>query len=256
MRRKCRRRHARPPAWKARFESSTPLHFATPMKTYYAKNDISIVHGSCLDYLGMIDGGTIITDPPYNVGYHYDECKDDMSRENYYQMLTDVTSGRPSVIIHYPEAMYEFAFHAGRLPDKVVAWVYPSNTPRQHRSVAWFGCKPDFKLDGQDYRNPTDPRIAKRIADGKRARLYDWWEINQVKNVSSEKTEHPCQIPLALMVRVLRITNPRLVIEPFLGSGTTLLAAKMLGIPAIGFDISEKYCDISASRLQNEIGVI
>jgi adenine-specific DNA-methyltransferase len=220
-------------------------------KPFYKSEGITIINDDCLKHLHEIKGGTIVTDPPYNVGYHYDECKDDMSRENYWQMIENVTSGRPSVLIHYPEAMFEFAAHSGRLPERIVAWVYPSNTPRQHRSVAWFGCKPDFRLDGQDYRNPTDPRIAKRIAEGKMARLYDWWEINQVKNVSSEKTEHPCQIPLALMLRVLKITKPRLVIEPFLGSGTTLLAASILGIPAIGFDISSRYCEIAANRIAN-----
>jgi len=220
-----------------------------PATEYTLPGDIRIVNDDCLKHLASIEGGTIISDPPYNVGYHYDACKDDMSREDYFQMLTDVTSGRPSVLIHYPEPLFEYSHHSGRLPSRVVAWVYPSNTPRQHRSIAWFDCKPDFRADGQDYRNPTDPRIAKRIAEGKRARLYDWWMVNQVKNVSEEKTEHPCQIPLALMVRILKVTKPKLVIEPFLGSGTTLVAASLLGIPAIGFDISAKYCEIAAGRV-------
>jgi DNA modification methylase len=145
--------------------------------------------------------------------------------------------------------MYCIAKAMNKIPERVVAWVYPSNTPRQHRSIAWFDCKPDFRKDGQDYRNPTDPRIAKRIADGKRARLYDWWEINQVKNVSSEKTEHPCQIPTALMERIIRVTSPKMVFDPFAGSGTTLLAAANLGVPAVGIEMSERYCEIIATRL-------
>lgn len=220
-----------------------------PATEYTLPGDIRIVNDDCMMHLALIEGGTIISDPPYNVGYHYDACKDDMNREDYFQMLTEVTSNRPSVLIHYPEPLFEYSHHSGRLPSRVVAWVYPSNTPRQHRSIAWFGCKPDFRADGQDYRNPKDPRIAKRITEGKRARLYDWWMVNQVKNVSEEKTEHPCQIPLALMVRILKVTKPKLVIEPFLVSGTTLVAASLLGIPAIGFDISAKYCEIAARRV-------
>lgn len=55
-----------------------------------------------------------------------------------------------------------------------------------------------------------------------------------------------------MMVRILKVTKPEFVIEPFLGSGTTLLAASMLGIPGIGFDISEKYCEIAVDRIINE----
>jgi len=122
--------------------------------------------------------------------------------------------------------------------------------------VAWFGCKPDFRKDGQDYRNPTDPRIAKRIEAGKRARLYDWWQINQVKNVSSEKTEHPCQIPIELMERIIRITSPSLVIDPFAGSGTTLLASANLGVPCIGIEMSERYCEVIAKRITEQARLV
>ena len=221
-----------------------------PAKPYYENDLVKLYHANCLDHLADIQGGVIITDPPYNVGYHYDECEDSMDEETYYTMLSSIFD-RPSVVIHYPEALFRVSQAMGVFPSRTVAWVYPSNTPRQHRMIAWFGCKPDFRKDGQDYRNPNDPRIAKRILEGKRARLYDWWEINQVKNVSSEKTEHPCQIPFALMKRIIRITETDLVIEPFTGSGTTLLAAQSLNRKAIGFEMSERYCEISAKRIDS-----
>lgn len=221
-----------------------------PAAPYYENDLVKLYHANCHDHLSDISDGVIITDPPYNVGYHYDECIDSMDEQTYYQMLASIFI-KPCVVIHYPEAMFRIS-HAMRIfPERTVAWVYPSNTPRQHRMVAWFGCKPDFRKDGQDYRNPSDPRISKRIAEGKRARLYDWWEINQVKNVSSEKTEHPCQIPFALMQRIIRITSTELIIEPFCGSGTTLLASQSLGRKAIGFEMSERYCEIAANRLDD-----
>jgi DNA modification methylase len=228
-------------------------------KPYFQQGAVTLFHGKVEEALYRFidpEACTLISDPPYNQGYHYDECEDSMDDDAYFRFMASIFGNSPSVIIHYPEAMYRIAKAMDSFPERVVAWVYPSNTPRQHRSVAWFGCKPDFRKDGQPYKNPTDPRIAKRIAEGKTARLYDWWEINQVKNVSGEKTEHPCQIPVALMERIIRITPGDCILDPFAGSGTTLLAAQNLGRKAIGIEMSERYCEIIAKRLSEQARLI
>ena len=210
-----------------------------------------VIQGNCLDVLKTIKGNYIIvTDPPYNINYHYGSYKDNMDEKEYYDMLGKVFSYSPFVVIHYPEEIYKIAFKVHKVPDKVISWVYNSNTAKQHRDIAFFGVKPDFKKYGQDYKNPTDKRIAKRIADGKRARLYDWWEINQVKNVSKDKTEHPCQMPLEVMKRIIAILpEDYIIIDPFAGSGTTALACKELGRKFIMIEQDKKYIDIINKRL-------
>ena len=192
----------------------------------------------------------IITDPPFNVGYHYNTYKDNMDSEEYYEMLASVFQYAPFVVIHYPEEIYKIAFQVGEFPDKVVSWVYNSNTAKQHRDIAFFGIKPDFKQYGQPYKNPTDKRIMQRIADGKTARLYDWWEINQVKNVSKDKTAHPCQMPLEVMKRIVGILPPDYtIVDPFMGSGTTGLACKELNRNFIGIEMDAEYYAIAQQRI-------
>lgn len=208
----------------------------------------TIYHGDARSLMPLLPRGTVVTDPPYNVGYHYEGYADKMDATEYQSMLRE-TCLLPCVLIHYMEDLVRLSWTLKTIPEKVVAWVYPSNTARQWRGIAWWGCKPDFRRDGQCYKNPKDKRIAKRIADGKMARLYDWWEINQVKNVGAEKTAHPCQIPTEVMRRIIKTTGCSLVIDPFAGSGTTLLAARRLGIPSIGIESSEKYCRIAAQRM-------
>ncbi len=222
-------------------------------KPYYQDSAVTLYHGDCRDIVPELPKGAItISDPPYNVGYHYGSYADRMEPKAYQQMLASVCR-TPCVLIHYMESLCDFAFTVEELPAKVVAWVYPSNTQRQWRGIAWWGCKPDFTRDGQDYRNPEDKRIAERIANGERARLYDWWEIDQVKNVGEEKTEHPCQIPLSVMARIIKITEGDLIIDPFCGSGTTLRAAKDAGRRAIGIEFDERYCEITARRMGQEV---
>lgn len=197
------------------------------------------------------DDIVVVSDPPYNQRYRYDEYHDNLPEEEYVAMLADAFGHHPSVVIHYPEQTINLLPRAiGKPVEQVVSWVYPSNTAKQHRLITWWGCAPDMRKAGQDYKNPNDKRVRKLIEAGKRARLYDWWEINQVKNVSKEHS-HSCPIPYEVAERiVLTTTEPgQTVFDPFAGSGTVLLAAKNNGRGFIGCDISERYVSEARERL-------
>ena len=193
----------------------------------------------------------IVTDPPFNIGYKYNSYKDKMNDDDYYEMLINIFEGVPFVIIHYPEYIYELSVRMGIAPKRVVSWVYNSNTGKQHRDIAFFNVKPDFNKVKQPYKNPKDKRIQKRIAEGKTgAKLYDWWNINQVKNVSKEKTEHPCQMPLEVMKNIVGILpEDYTIVDTFMGSGTTGVACKQLNRNFVGVEIDEKYFKIAKDRI-------
>ena len=218
---------------------------------------ISLLKGDCLQVMDkLINEGVmvdaIITDPPFNIGYHYKTYKDKMVEKEYYEMLSAVIQDKVAIIIHYPEQLHRLSIELGYPPTKVVSWVYNSNTAKQHRDIAFYNIKPDFKKVGQDYKNPKDKRIAKRIAEGKRARLYDWWNINQTKNVSADKTEHPCQMPLKVMENIVGILpNDFTILDPFMGSGTTGVACKNLNRNFIGIELDDKYFDIAQQRIKS-----
>ncbi len=217
--------------------------------------NIEIIHGDFRNY--DIPGGLTITDPPYNQGYGYNHYKDRMSEEDYIELLSSIPL--PAVIIHYPEETINLlprAFSSKYWQAKcsqVVSWVYNSNTGKQHRLISWWDCKPDFRRIRQPYKNLNDKRIKERIANGKTgAKLYDWWEINQVKNVSKEKTEHPCQIPEEVIRRIILTTaNPGdIIIDVFGGSGTTGKVALELGFDTIVYEVDEKYIEIIKNRVK------
>lgn len=211
--------------------------------------------GDCRDVLFQVisecNNPIIVSDPPFNIGYKYDKYKDKMNDDDYYTFMGEVFGMCPSVIIHYPESLYKIAFQIGMFPERVVSWVYNSNTAKQHRDIAFFGVKPNFNKVRQPYKNPNDKRIQKRIAEGKTgAKLYDWWNINQVKNVSKVKTNHPCQMPLEVMTNIIGILPDDVtIIDPFMRSGTTGVACKKLGRDFIGIEMSQDYFDIAKNRI-------
>lgn len=199
-----------------------------------------------------IDNAAIVTDPPYNLGYHYDEYDGNMPEAEYFGMLSAIIGDKPAAVLHYPEALHRLSMTMGRVPDRVVSWVYNSNTARQHRDIAFYGIKPDFSKTPQPYKNLADRRILERIAAGKTCKGYDWFEVNQVKNVGKLKDgiDHPCVIPLEVMDKVVRLIPEGLaVVDPFAGSGTTLVAAARNGRGFLGFERSAAYCEIARRRI-------
>ena len=193
----------------------------------------------------------IVTDPPFNIGYHYRTYKDRVNADAYYEGLASIFTEYPSVVVLYPEALHRLSMEMQTVPDRVVSWVYPSNMKRQHRDIGFYGIKPDFEQVRQPYRDMKDKRNKARIAKTGGARSYDWIMANQVKNISREKTEHPCQMPLAVMDIVVGwLPKDVTVIDPFAGSGTTALAAERRGLEWRAIEIDPLYCDIIERRIR------
>ena len=222
----------------------------------------TIILGDCRELLPQIlknlDEEKIIfvSDPPYNIGYHYNAYKDNLDEDEYFKMLEDVFGGNKCVLIHYPEQLYRFAFQVGKVPKKVVSWVYNSNLQKQHRDIAFFDVMPDFKKVRQPYKE-NSAKTKRLMAKGTGgARIYDWWEVQQVKNVSKEKTIHPCQMPIQVMENVIGILpDDAIIIDPYAGSGTTLLAVKIMNQKQnanrkfIGVEIDPEYYKVATDRL-------
>ena len=221
-------------------------------------SDIKLYNGDCLEIMKTLDlnNACIVTDPQFNIAYHYSEYKDNLPEDEYLNQLHELFNDIPFVIIHYPETIYKIASKIGKVPERVVSWVYNSNTARQHRDIAFFDIKPNFNKVKQPYKNLNDKRIKQRIAEGKLGcKLYDWWNINQVKNVSKIKVgnKHPCVMPLEIMERIIGILpNDITIIDPFMGSGTTGVACKKLNRNFIGIELDKTYFDIAKDRIGKE----
>ena len=206
---------------------------------------------------------TVIVDPPYNINFNYGKnYKDNIDPEEYKSLIYDVldlsyksTEKDSSMfLINYPEIIAEL-FQTIKLTDwsihQWISWVYPSNIGHSkrkfttaHRSILWLTKKdPKIYIDrvSQPYKNPTDKRVKKLIESGRTGtNLYNWWEINLVKNVSKDKELYVNQIPREVLKRLILVTTDKgdIVLDPMCGTGSTALAAKDEGRIGIGIDLN------------------
>jgi DNA modification methylase len=205
------------------------------------------------DILSTLKYDYIITDPPYNVSYKYPDYQDRMSDENYIEMLSHLNNSK-TIMIHYVEEFCGIVGEAMGKPEKCVTWCYSSNLKRQSRTIAWFGCKPDFNKVKQPYKDYKDKRIKKLVENGSEGcRIYDWWsDIQLVKNNSKEKvSSFTNQIPVELLERIILLTTEEgdTILDPFFGSGSLYFACKKTGRKCIGIEQSVIHLQSFLERL-------
>jgi DNA modification methylase len=223
------------------------------MNKFHEDEICMIYNNNMVDIIDKLKFDYIITDPPYNCNYNYPDYNDNLSSDEYIKMLSYLNN-YSVVMIHYPEDFCADVGEALGRPNKLVQWVYNSNLQKQHRSIGWFGCKPDFNLVKQPYKNPNDKRIKELIKNGsKGSRLYDWWDdINLVKNVSKDKEKSfSNQIPIKLLERIILLTTKEgdTILDPFFGSGSLYFACKNTNRKCIGIEQSKKHLNSFMNRM-------
>jgi len=123
----------------------------------------------------------------------------------------------------------------------------PLKVPCKHPGVSW-GKSTKRMTDG------TTKRVSKEIVTGTHKCRGTIWEYNTCGDGSKLKKQHPATYPNRLAYDLVQCFCPidGVVIDPYVGSGTTCVAAKSLGRNYIGIDISKEYCEITEKRLNEE----
>lgn len=237
------------------------------VEPYYQDDHVTIYNGRCEDVLPTLPlADLVFTSPPYNMGTStgggikasglwkrgaavfgdgYDGHADAMPMPEYEAWQRDVlrlcwgqlTEDGAIFYNHKPRPMRTLWHPRCLVPDGL-----PIRQELIWRRGSGFNFAATHFL-------PTYEVIliiaqkAWRLKNVASAGVGDVWEIT-----AESGSDHPCPFPISLPARAIEATAPRLVIDPFAGSGTTLLAAKRAGVPAIGIDLSERYCEMAAER--------
>lgn len=197
------------------------------MKPYYEQDGITIYHGDCLEIVPLVRASAIVTDPPYGMSYRSGWSEATVSGDE----TADV---RDAVLRAWGGAALVF----GR-------WSVPRPAGTRVRLVwdkgEWPGMG-DLRLPW----GPSDEEIYV-IGDGFTGKRTG--TVLRVNRVGAALADHPTEKPVALLQRLIDACPAGVILDPFMGGGTTLVAAKRLGRKAIGIEIEERYCEIAARRL-------
>jgi DNA modification methylase len=245
------------------------------MTPYYDEDGIIVYHADCADVLPTLADDSVditVTSPPYNMGLvpggngrgmyrpgasnkagrfrdGYDGHDDAMPQDEYDEWhrwcLGEMWRvSRLGVFYnHRPRVEH------GRLRTPL-SWDFGPAVLRQ--IITWDrGTGIDVNLRAFCTRGEWIMLFAKDdfvLVDHSASGMGDVWQLGMARGIA-----HPAPFPLSLPARCIQATGARSVLDPFLGSGTTLRAAKDAGIRAIGIETSERYCEVAAQRLSQGV---
>lgn len=209
---------------------------------YYDRDGITIYNADCREILPLLEPNSIdlvLTDPPYGIGFQKGAGgKGAHNRRNLEPIRGDEYPFDPDVLLRFANVITWGANH------------YAKRLPEEGSWLAWD------KLGGMEsFDSFSDVEFAwrsKKAAD----RLFSqrWKGIIRDGVDRNERKLHISQKPLELMKWCIGFYPDALtILDPFMGSGTTLRAAKDLGRKAIGIEIEERYCEIAVKRLSQQV---
>jgi DNA modification methylase len=230
---------------------------------YYDHGGITIYHGDCMEVLANLRGVDLaVTSPPYNMGPQsgayanmrdgYLSHTDDMPDAEYVTWQREIVSAlwasvAPAGAIFYNHKPL-IRGGVSMLPTRyvpehvllrqIIVW---DRRGGFNRSPSHFCPEHEWVLllAHQDFR----------LASRSHSAVGDVWSLAP----DNGGDRHPCAYPVALPSTAIAATTAGLILDPFMGSGTTLVAARNLGRRAIGIEIEERYCEIAAKRLSQEV---
>lgn len=256
---------------------------------YVEDKDIVLYQGDCLDFLQTCPNKIfqlIVTSPPYNVGKEYEKR---LKLENYLKQQKEVINEcvrtlkndgsicwqvgnyvNDGYIIPLDTLLYPIFAECGLKMRNRIIWRFEHGLHCSRRfsgryeTIIWFTKSDNYVFNLDSIRIPQK-YPGKKYFKGPKAGQYscnplgknpgDVWDIPNVKSNHVEKTDHPCQFPVGLIERlVLSMTNEGdWVFDPFLGTGTSIIAAIKNMRKGAGAEILPKYVKIAEDRIIQEL---
>jgi site-specific DNA-methyltransferase (adenine-specific) len=209
------------------------------MTPYYEHAGISIYLGDCREILPALSADVLVTDPPYGIAFSSsmggkftgNKISNDESTEARDFVLREWPKGSPALVF----GTWKAAILEGT--KTLLIWEKGDHVGMGDLSIPW---KPNFEfiyVFGKGFKGKRDSGVLRVPA----------------LSPNFVEQSHPTEKPVDLLTALIAKCPEGTVIDPFMGSGTTLRAAKDLGRKAIGIEIEERYCEIAAKRLSQEV---
>ena len=226
-------------------------------KPYYNESGITIYHGDCKEILPHLEPvDLVLTDPPYEQNktgggiYRrrptYKEIGKNLSSFNpdeYWDLLSKASKNTHGYIFTSKSCLRSFITLAETSDLSWDILIYGKNNPlpmKNNRYLSSF--EYIFFYRGKDcyWNNETN---------------YKYYSKIKMVNCMPSQFGHPTEKSISVLSEMINVStkDDHTILDPFIGSGTTLVAAKTLGRKAIGIEIEEKYCEMAVKRLRQEV---
>lgn len=209
------------------------------MTPYYADDLVTIYHGDSREWSDRVD--VMVTDPPYGVSFDGKATKHTIRKGGGYTTKDDAQVG-PAVV----GALLPLVDRAAVFTGNRGLHLYP-----QPRDIGCVYCPAGAGIGpwGFTLFHPV------LFYGGRASNSLQPTSMQSFDTAGTDAAGHPCPKPLRWMTWAVSLASRpgETVIDPFAGSGTTLLAAKQTGRKSIGIEIEERYCEIAATRCSQEV---
>jgi site-specific DNA-methyltransferase (adenine-specific) len=213
------------------------------MTPYYDHAGITIYHGDCREILPGVNGDALVADPPFGIGWSRGSWLDDP--EEYHVLIKWLVAQGQRIggWCFVFQAMPNIGKFHEWFPDGWRLFAACKNFAQIRPTAVWHSWDPVVFWNSGPNSGPNSGTLNRD------------YHVGNVAGVFGEKIGHPCPRPIDTMRHIVALAAPEggVVVDPFMGSGTTLRAAKDLGRRAIGIEIEERYCEIAVKRLQQEV---
>lgn len=219
------------------------------MTPYYSDDLVTIYHGDAVGLVSAVSGPgmVIVTDPPYGIAY-----KPGLGGQGWRGAggkRIHKTWGDQGIIVRGDDKPFDPApILALGLPTVLFGGNhYGSRLPDASRWLIWD------KRDGNPSNDFADCEMAWTNLGGP-ARLFSHrWQGLVKDSQRGDKRNHPSEKPISVMRWAIGWCPEGTIVDPYMGSGSTLVAAKGMGRASIGIEIDERYCEIAATRCSQEV---
>ena len=242
-----------------------------------------IIQGDCLELFRQIPDNSVditFADPPFNLKKKYHTTKDSLELEEYLHWcekwiseMVRVTKETGSIFVHnIPKWLTYYASFLNKLADfrHWISWDAPTAPMGKTLQPAHYGilfyAKDAKQNKFYEIRYPHK-RCRKcnylhKDYGGKKGLLHPfgplvpdtWTDIHRIRH-NKYRDPHPCQLPIHLLERLILMSTDEgdIVRDPFLGTGTTAIAAKRLGRHYIGFELDQTYAMIARDKVKQQV---
>lgn len=206
------------------------------MKPYFEDDLVTLYHGDCLEIEAWLSADVLVTDPPYGMAYKSGRKKTlDAIRGDENLDVRDIAlqkwGQKPALV---------FGTWKAQRPENVrqlIVWDKRGGAGFSgDLAMPWADITEEIYVLGHGWVGRRRPAI---------------YSVPTIPNAN--RPEHPTPKPVSLIEKLIDCCPPGVVADPFAGSGATLVAARNLGRKVIGIELEEKYCEIIAQRLSQQV---